>query len=77
MKNCLMLMVDKILLRKRSLIESSFNILKNRMNLEHTRHRSPINFLVNIASCIVAYQFKTTGYHLNKLKGKGVEMVGA
>ena len=77
MKNYLMLLTDKILLRKRSLIESSFNILKNRMNLEHTRHRSPVNFLVNIVSCVVAYQFKTTGYHLAKIKGKGVEMIGA
>jgi len=77
MKNYLLLMTDKILLRKRSLIESSFNILKNRMNLEHTRHRSPINFLVNIVSCLVAYQFKTTGYHLKKIKGSEVEMIEA
>ena len=77
MKNCLILMADKILLRKRSLIESSFNILKNRMNLEHTRHRSPINFLVNTISCLAAYQLKTTGYHLSKIKGKNVELIGA
>ena len=77
MKNFLMLITDKIFLRKRSLIESSFNVLKNRMNLEHTRHRSPINFLVNTVSCLVAYQLKTTGYHLNKIKGKNVEMIAA
>ena len=58
MKNYLMTMKDKILLRKRSIIESVFNILKNHMTLEHTRHRSPINFLVNIISCLVAYQFR-------------------
>ena len=72
MKNCLMLMIDKILLRKRSLIESSLNILKNQMNLEHTRHRSPINFLVNILSCLSAYCFKTTGKHLRKIKGDDI-----
>jgi hypothetical protein len=59
MKNYFMTIKDKILLRKRSVVESVFNILKNNMNLEHTRHRSPVNFLVNIISCLVCYQFKT------------------
>ena len=58
MKNYFMTIKDKILLRKRSVIESVFNIFKNNMNLEHTRHRSPINFLVNIISCLVAYQLR-------------------
>lgn len=31
---------EKILLRKRNLIETVFDCLKNKMNLEHTRHRS-------------------------------------
>jgi hypothetical protein len=55
MKNHLLELEDKIYLRKRSLIESVFNVLKNRMNLEHTRHRSSINFLVHIIACIVSY----------------------
>ena len=55
MKNHLLEIEDKLLLRKRSLIESVFNVLKNRMNLEHTRHRSPMNFLVHIIACIVSY----------------------
>lgn len=59
MKNYLMSFNDKILLRKRSVIESVFDILKNRMGLEHTRHRSPINFLVHTISCLVAYQLRT------------------
>lgn len=46
---------DKMLLRKRSLIESVFNVLKNKMNLEHTRYRSPINFLIHIIACVVSY----------------------
>ncbi|KJV75677.1 transposase DDE domain protein [Orientia tsutsugamushi str. TA763] len=41
---------DKRLLNKRSLIESVFNVLKKHMHLEHTRHCSPINFLVHIIS---------------------------
>ncbi|MCC8370769.1 MAG: transposase, partial [Rickettsia endosymbiont of Stiretrus anchorago] len=55
MKNYLLELKDKTMLRKRSLIESVFNILKNRMNLEHTRHRSPVNFLVHILACVTAY----------------------
>lgn len=58
MKNYLMDIGDKINLRKRSLIESTFNVLKNRMNLEHTRHRSPTNFLVHIIACTTAYSLK-------------------
>jgi Transposase DDE domain len=55
MKNYLLPLEDKLLMRKRSLIESVFNVLKNRMNLEHTRHRSPINFLVHILACLASY----------------------
>jgi hypothetical protein len=55
MHNHLLSLEDKIYLRKRSLIESVFNILKNRMSLEHSRHRSPINFLVHILACVNAF----------------------
>lgn len=58
MKNYLMDINDKINLRKRSLIESVFNVLKNRMSLEHTRHRSPVNFLVHILACLTTYALK-------------------
>ena len=40
MKNHLLELEDKTMLRKRSLIESVFNVLKYNMNLEHSRHRS-------------------------------------
>ena len=59
MKNKLMDMHDKVMLRKRSLIETVFDYLKNKFNLQHTRHRSPINFLIHILSTVIAYQFKT------------------
>ena len=55
MKNHLLDLEDKILLRKRSLVETVFNVLKNSMHLEHTRHRSPLNFLVHILACVNAY----------------------
>ncbi|XVN40968.1 MAG: IS982 family transposase [Rickettsia endosymbiont of Argas persicus] len=48
MKNHLIEMEDKMQLRKRSLVESVFNVLKKSMDLEHSRHRSPTNFLVHM-----------------------------
>jgi transposase len=46
---------DKALLSKRSLVETMFDQLKNLCQIEHTRHRSPANFIVNLISGIVAY----------------------
>jgi hypothetical protein len=48
---------DKILLRKRALIESVNDELKNICNLQHTRHRSPKGFLINTIAALTAYQF--------------------
>jgi hypothetical protein len=57
MKNKLMDMRDKILLRKRAVIESVNDFLKNICYVEHTRHRSIINFLVNLLGALSAYSF--------------------
>lgn len=46
---------DRALLRKRSLIETVFDELKNLCQIEHTRHRSLMNFAVNLMAGIVAY----------------------
>lgn len=67
MKNYLLELADKAMLRKRSLIESVFNILKNRMNLEHTRHRSPVNFLVHILACVTSYAITKSHIKLDAL----------
>ena len=48
MKNRLMLMSDKLLLHKRYIIETINDQLKNQSQIEHSRHRSPINFVVNV-----------------------------
>ncbi len=52
-----MLTYDKILLRKRALIETGNDQLKNICQIEHTRHRSLDNFITNLLSGILAYQF--------------------
>ena len=57
MKNTLMELKDKILLRKRSVIETVNDELKNICQIEHSRHRSFDNFIVNIISAIIAYSF--------------------
>ena len=46
---------DQVLLRKRSLVETVFDELKNLCQIEHTRHRSPMNFAVNLMAGIVTY----------------------
>ena len=55
MKNYLMPAFDKLLLRKRFIVETLFDKLKNEMGLEHTRHSSPTNAFVHVLSCIAAY----------------------
>jgi hypothetical protein len=55
MKNRLMALIDKLLLRKRAIIESVVDQLKNISQIEHTRHRSPINAFINIIAGLIAY----------------------
>ena len=66
MKNALMPLVDKIMLRKRSLIETINDQLKNISQIEHTRHRSPVHFAVNLLAGLIAYthQPKKPSLHL-------------
>jgi transposase len=58
MKNKLLPLMDKIMLRGRSIIETINDQLKNIEQIEHTRHRSPINFGVNLVAGLVAYQLQ-------------------
>jgi hypothetical protein len=55
MKCRLMEWEDKILLRKRSIIETVNDTLKNVCHIEHSRHRSPINFLAHLIAGLIAY----------------------
>ena len=57
MKNSLILLQDKIALRKRALIETVNDELKNICQIEHTRHRSFENFTTNLLSVLIAYSF--------------------
>jgi hypothetical protein len=55
MANILMPLRDKLLLRKRAIIETINDQLKNQSQIEHSRHRSPVNFLVNLIAGLCAY----------------------
>ncbi len=57
MKNQLMNMSDKIMLRKRSVIETVNDELKNICQVEHSRHRGIVNFMTNMISGLIAYSF--------------------
>ena len=57
MKNSLMSVADKVLLRKRAIIESVNDELKNLAQIEHSRHRSFHNFVNNLVAGIAAYCF--------------------
>jgi hypothetical protein len=65
MKNKLMRLIDKLWLRKRTLIETVNDPLKNISQIEHTRHRSPANFLVNLVAGLIAYTYQPKKPSLN------------
>ncbi len=55
MKQRLMPLGDRLLLRKRAIIETIIDQLKNISQIEHSRHRSPVNCFVNILGGLIAY----------------------
>jgi hypothetical protein len=57
MKNQLMKLSERKILAQRGVIESVFDILKTVCNVEHTRHRSPVNAFTHMFSGFIAYQF--------------------
>lgn len=55
MKQRLMAVSDRLMLRKRAIVETVIDQLKNISQVEHSRHRSPVNCLVNIVCGLIAY----------------------
>ena len=58
MKNRLIRLWDKLLLRKRALIETMNEQLKNSSQIEHSRHRSITGFMVNLVAGLIAYSHR-------------------
>jgi hypothetical protein len=65
MKNHFVSVEDKLLLRKRSIIETVNDQLKNISNIEHSRHRSVWNYLGNVAAGLIAYSWREKKPSLN------------
>ena len=65
MHNKLMPMVDKLLLRKRAIIETINDQIKNIQQIEHTRHRSVVNAMINVLAALVAYTHQPCKPSLN------------
>ena len=74
MKNKIMPMWDKIMLRRRCIIETINDMLKNTAQLVHSRHRSVNNFIMNMVATLAAYSFfdnkpqALQGVHIEKTK---------
>ena len=58
MKNRLILLWDKLLLRKRAVVESVIDQLKNISQIEHSRHRSVVNYFAEIVAGLIAYTYR-------------------
>lgn len=74
MKNKLMPFYDRMMLRKRHIIETINDMLKNVAQIVHSRHRSVNNFIMNIISALGAYCFfenkprALEGYHIEQTR---------
>ena len=74
MKNKLIPILDKILLRKRGIIETINDQLKNISQIEHTRHRSITGFMVNMLGGLIAYTYRDNKPSI-KLNEKDIEIL--
>jgi hypothetical protein len=77
MRNKLLSLEEKLILRKRSLIETVNDQLKNISQLVHSRHRSVPNFMVNLLAALIAYtwQPKKPRLQLNKNERESLTVV--
>jgi Transposase DDE domain len=61
-------LMEKLMICKRSIIETIIGQLKNVFQIEHSRHRSPVNFMVNLVCGSIAYchQIKKPSLYINE-----------
>ena len=65
MKPALVPLLDRLMARKRAIIETINDQLKNIAQISHTRHRSPFNFMVNVLCGLIAYSWQPKKPSLN------------
>jgi hypothetical protein len=75
MKNRLMPLFDKIMLRKRAIIESVTDQLENISQIEHSRHRSVANCFVNLLGGLIAYTWREKKPSLNIRLGEQLRLM--
>jgi hypothetical protein len=75
MTNRLMPLFDKLLLRKRALIETINDQIKNISQIEHTCHRSVANFMVNGVAGLVAYTRQPKKPSLNLMPSQENQLI--
>lgn len=66
---------EKLLLRKRAVVESVIDQLKNISQIEHSRHRSPWNFIINLLSALSAYTFQEKKPSINRQELGGNDLL--
>ncbi|KAF3362456.1 hypothetical protein PHSC3_000984 [Chlamydiales bacterium STE3] len=69
-----MKLTDKVLLRKRAIIETVNDQLKDLSLIEHTRHRSAANFLINLLAGISVYSHRTTYHFIDYSCGHDIQL---
>ena len=74
-KNKLVPLWDKLLLRKRAIVETVIDQLRNICQVEHSRHRSPANYFAEIVAGLVAYTYRPELPSLN-LRPEELALVG-
>lgn len=77
MKNRLIPLIDKLLLRKRGLIETIIDQLKNISQIEHSRHRSVPNYFADIVAGLIAYTYRDKLPSLNLSPDQQPLLLGA
>ena len=65
MKNHLMRLTDKLLAHKQAIVETIIDQLKNICQIEHSRHRRPTSFVVNVIRGLIAYCYQPKKLSLN------------
>lgn len=65
MKQQLLEVWDKLMLRKRVVIESVIDQLKNVAQVEHSRHRSPLHFFIHLLAALISSSFQPSKPSLN------------
>jgi hypothetical protein len=76
MKNHLIPLFDKLLLRKRAVVETVIDPLKNISQVEHSGHRSVVNYFTEIVAGLIAYTYRDKLPSLNLRAGELADAKG-